>query len=112
MGRFAIEVLATADNRIALADLAGQWIDHFHAAAPPKCITLRMDSSVSPTHGAQEGTNWNRHFGCMCYRLLFVFNQLGVMPSSGQDGKPAVGNETIGKRLIVIFTYEIRARRG
>ena len=36
-----------------------------------------MDSSVSPTHGAQEGTAWNGHFGCMCYHPLFVFNQFG-----------------------------------
>ena len=33
-----------------------------------------MDSSVSPTHGAQEDTAWNGHFGCMCYHPLFVFN--------------------------------------
>ena len=36
-----------------------------------------MDSSVSPTHGAQEDTAWNGHFGCMCYHPLFVFNQFG-----------------------------------
>jgi len=36
-----------------------------------------MDSSVSPTHGAQEGTAWNSHFGCLCYHPLFVFNQFG-----------------------------------
>ena len=36
-----------------------------------------MDSSVSPTHGAQQGTAWNGHFGCMCYHPLFVFNQFG-----------------------------------
>ena len=35
------------------------------------------DSSVSPTHGAQEDTAWNGHFGCMCYHPLFVFNQFG-----------------------------------
>jgi hypothetical protein len=36
-----------------------------------------MDSSVSPTHGAQEGTAWNGHFDCSCYHPLFVFNQFG-----------------------------------
>jgi len=77
MGRFETEVLATADNRSALADLSGHWIDRVHAAVPPKWITLDMDSSVSPTHGAQEGTAWNGHFGCMCYHPLFVFNQFG-----------------------------------
>jgi hypothetical protein len=33
-----------------------------------------MDSSVSETHGAQEGTAYNGHFACMCYHPLFVFN--------------------------------------
>ncbi len=36
-----------------------------------------MDSSVSETHGAQEGTAYNGHFGCTCYHPLFVFNQFG-----------------------------------
>ena len=77
MGRFETEVLATADNRTALSDLSGHWIDRFHERKPPKWITLDMDSSVSPTHGAQQGTAWNGHFGCMCYHPLFVFNQFG-----------------------------------
>ena len=77
MGRFETEVLAAAGNRTALADLPGHWIDRVHDRNPPKWITLDMDSSVSPTHGAQEGTAWNGHFGCMCYHPLFVFNQFG-----------------------------------
>jgi len=77
MGRFETEVLATLDNRSALADLSGLWIDRVHDRKPPKWITLDMDSSVSPTHGAQEDTAWNGHFGCMCYHPLFVFNQFG-----------------------------------
>ena len=36
-----------------------------------------VDSSVSPTHGEQEGTACNGHFGCTCYHPLFVFNQFG-----------------------------------
>ena len=31
--------------------------------------------ALSPTHGDQEGTAWNGHFGCKCYHPLFVFNQ-------------------------------------
>ncbi len=77
MGRFETEVLAATDNRTALADLSGHWIDRVHGHKPPKCITLDMDCSVSPTHGAQEGTAWNGHFGCLCYHPLFVFNQFG-----------------------------------
>ena len=44
---------------------------------PPKMIILDMDSSVSPTHGGQEGTAYSGHFGCSCYHPLFVFNQFG-----------------------------------
>ncbi len=36
-----------------------------------------MDSSVSPTHGEQEQSVWNGHFGYTCYHPLFVFNQFG-----------------------------------
>jgi hypothetical protein len=36
-----------------------------------------MDSSESPTYGAQEGSAYNGHFGCTCYHPLFVLNQLG-----------------------------------
>ena len=36
-----------------------------------------MDSSESPTHGEQEGSAWNGHFGCTCYHPLFLFNQFG-----------------------------------
>ena len=79
MGRFETEVLATSDNRTALADLSGQWIDRIHERKPPKWITLDMDSPVSPTHGAQEDTAWNGHFGCMCYHPLFVFTRIPQM---------------------------------
>jgi hypothetical protein len=77
MGRFETEVIATAANRDALADMPGQWIDAVHDAQGLDYITLDMDSSVSPTHGAQEGTAWNGHFGCNCYHPLFIFNQFG-----------------------------------
>ena len=38
-----------------------------------------MDSSVSPTHGAQEGDAWNGHFDCTCYHPNFLFNQFGML---------------------------------
>ena len=45
-------------------------------------IILDMDSSVSPTHGDQEGTAYNGHFGCTCYHPLFLFNQFGDVERS------------------------------
>ena len=79
MGRFETETLTMPDNRGALADLNGQWIDRFHDRKGLKYIVLDMDSSVSPTHGDQEGTAWNGHFDCTCYHPLFVFNQFGML---------------------------------
>lgn len=77
MERFETEALATTDNRAALADMSGQWINRVHQRRPPEWITLNMDNSVTPTYGTQESTAWNGHFGCMCYHPLFVFNQFG-----------------------------------
>jgi hypothetical protein len=77
MGRFETEVLTLEANLSALADLSGRWIDRVHGRRPVKVIVLDMDSSVSPTHGEQEGSAYNGHFGCTCYHPLFVFNHFG-----------------------------------
>src|ERR687895_644214 len=77
MGRFETEVLTQEATLSALADLSGRWIDRVHGRRPVKGIVLDMDSSVSPTHGEQEGRAYNGHFGCTCYHPLFVFNQFG-----------------------------------
>ena len=77
MGRFETELLASDVNIEALTDMNGVWIDKVHDRRPPKMIILDMDSSVSPTHGEQEGTAYNGHFGCTCYHPLFLFNQFG-----------------------------------
>lgn len=82
MGRFETEVLAKEANVTALADLSGQWIGAVHARRPTNVVLLDMDSSVSPTHGEQEGTAYNGHFGCTCYHPLFVFNQFGDLERS------------------------------
>src|SRR4051812_32095361 len=58
------------------------WIDRVHARKAPEGIILDMDSSESPTHGQQEGSAWNGHFGCCCYHPLFVFNQFGELERS------------------------------
>jgi hypothetical protein len=77
MGRFETELLATDENLAALTALPGAWIDKVHDRRPPKMIILDMDSSVSPTHGDQDGSAYNGHFGCTCYHPLFLFNQFG-----------------------------------
>jgi hypothetical protein len=77
MGRFETEWLATEANLAALTDLSGAWIDRVHARRPPDGIILDIDSSESPTWGAQEGSAYNGHFRCTCYHPLFLFNQFG-----------------------------------
>src|SRR5918993_4035231 len=77
MGRFETEWPATEANLASLTALSGRWIDRVHARRPPDGIILGMDSSESPTHGAQGGSAWNGHFRCTCYHPLFVFNQFG-----------------------------------
>lgn len=77
MGRFETQVLTSQDNLDTLSDLSGKWIDQVHDRRPVKVVVLDMDSSVSPTHGGQEGTAYKGHFGCTCYHPLFVFNQFG-----------------------------------
>ena len=77
MGRFETQWLAASANLSALAHLSGNWIDRARRAQSDREIVLDMDSSVSPTHGEQEQSVWNDHFGCTCYHPLFVFNQFG-----------------------------------
>src|ERR687885_11976 len=77
MGRFETEWLTRPANLAALADLPGRWVDTVHGRRPPRIVVLDMDSSESPTHGEQEGSAYNGHFGRSCYHPLFVFNQFG-----------------------------------
>jgi hypothetical protein len=77
MGRFETNWLARSENLAALTDLSGLWIDRVAKDRSDDRIVLDMDSSVSPTHGEQENSVWNGHFGCTCYHPLFVFNQHG-----------------------------------
>jgi len=59
MGRFETAWLASDGNLAALTDLSGAWIDR--ARGGSKTIVLDIDSSVSPTHGEQEGSRYNGH---------------------------------------------------
>ena len=58
-------------------NLSWKWIDQLHQNKPIKKLMLDLDSSVSESYGMQEGTAYNGHFGCICYHLLFCFNQFG-----------------------------------
>jgi len=77
MNRFETEWLSSRENLTALMNLSGTWIDSVQECAPLKELILDMDSSVSATHGQQQGSAYNGYFGCTCYHPLFVFNQHG-----------------------------------
>ena len=62
--RFETEILTLLDNRTALMNLSGSWIDRLRQRMPMRKIVLDMDSSVSETYGRQEGAAFNGHFGC------------------------------------------------
>jgi hypothetical protein len=77
MSRFETEVLTQPRNLDALMRLPGRWVDKVRSKKPLQRLVLDMDSSVSPTHGDQEGSAYNGHFECTCYHPLFLFNQHG-----------------------------------
>ncbi len=77
MGRFETETLTQPHNLKALSDLPGVLVDRVRKHKAIRKLILDMDSSVSPTHGEQEGSSYNGHFGCTCYHPLFCFNQFG-----------------------------------
>ena len=82
MSRFETEILSTDENMKNLTDLCGQWVDQVDDRIPMNQLILDMDSSVSPTHGQQEGSSYNGHFGRTCFHPLFCFNQYGDLERS------------------------------
>jgi len=77
MSRFETVMLSSRKNLTALMNLSGAWIDSVHECAPLDRLILDLDSSVSETHGQQQGSAYNGYFECMCYHPLFLFNQFG-----------------------------------
>ena len=72
---FETEVLAEERNYQGLARLNTALVQC--AATVTGRVTLDIDSSESPVHGAQEQSAYNGHFESVCYHPLFVFNQDG-----------------------------------
>lgn len=62
VGRFETEILTLPENRTALMNLSGQWIDRLRQRMSMKKIVLDMDSSVSETYGRLEGTAYNGQY--------------------------------------------------
>ena len=75
MFRFETEALTQADNLALLTNFPGQWIDQVQQRRPTDRVILDLDSSVSETHGQQEGSAYNGYLECTCYHPMFCFNQ-------------------------------------
>src|SRR5712692_310029 len=72
---FETDVLTEERNCQGLARLNTALIQHAVTRSPNWRVTLDIDSSESPVHGAQEQSAYNGHFESVCYHPLFVFNQ-------------------------------------
>jgi Transposase DDE domain group 1 len=101
------------ENRLDEAESLYRAILTVHQRRPPKMIALDMDSSESPTYGAQEGSAYNGHFGCTCYHPLFVFNQLSDLERcalrSG-NAHSAVGWRDVLEPVVVRYRGNVRRR--
>ena len=73
MGRFETELLANAANRVALADMPGQWIDTVHESQGLSLPWIALSAPPMALRREPHGTG----FGCNCYHPLFIFNQFG-----------------------------------
>src|SRR3989442_15896561 len=71
---FETEVLAAERNYQGLTRLNTALIQHASTRSPNPRVTLDIDSSESPVHGAQEQSAYNGHFESVCYHPLFVCN--------------------------------------
>src|SRR5262249_38141263 len=74
---FETDVLAEEPNYEGLGRLNTALIEHAATRSPTGRVTLDIDSSESPVHGAQEQSAYNGHFESVCYHPLFVFNPEG-----------------------------------
>src|SRR6266481_1155612 len=74
---FETDVLTEERNYQGLVRLNTALIQHAATRSPDRRVTLDIDSSASPVHGAQEHSAYNGNFQSVCYHPLFVFSPEG-----------------------------------
>jgi hypothetical protein len=74
---FETGVLTEERNYQGLARLNTALTQHAATRSSNRLVTLDIDSSESPVHGAQEQSAYNGHFESVCYHPLCVFNPEG-----------------------------------
>ena len=77
MSRFETEMLTARGNLHGLEALNREWVEQADTFTPKRPVILDLDSSESPTYGAQEGSAYNGHFTKTCCHSLSCFNYLG-----------------------------------
>ena len=74
---FETEALAQERNYRGLLRLNTDLVQHEGTRPSIRRVTLHIDSSESPVHGAQAQSAYNGHFESVCYHPLFAFNHEG-----------------------------------
>ena len=72
-------------------------VEHFIDSypKPPASIVIDIDHSEDPTHGQQEFSFFNGHYGSYCYLPLFIFEGLSgkIITAVLRPGKTPTGAE-------------------
>ncbi len=74
---FETEALAQERNHQGLSRLNTDLVQPEGTRPSTRRVTLDIDSSESPVHGAQEQSAYNGHFESICSHPLFVLNHAG-----------------------------------
>lgn len=72
VSRLENELLADGENLEVITDESLEWAIMFYRINGNKRIQLDVDSSNADTHGKQEGSVYNAHFGSTCYHPLIL----------------------------------------
>src|SRR5262245_31066052 len=108
---FETDVLTEERNYQGLARLNTALIQHASTRSPNGRVTLDIDSSESPVHGAQEQSACNGHFESVCYHPLFVLNPEGdCLAAKLRPGNVHSADGWDEVLLAIIDRYRARAR--
>src|SRR5437867_10269539 len=108
---FETEVLTEEQHYRGLARLNTALIQRAVTRSAPQSVTLDIDSSESPVHGAQERSAYNGHFESVCYHPLFVFSPEGdCLAAKLRTGNVHSADEWDEVLLPVIDRYRARGQ--
>jgi len=108
---FQTEVLAEERNYQGLVRLNTELVQHERVRRSTERVTVDVDSSESPVHGAQERSAYNGHFESVCYHPLFVFSPEGdCLAAKLRTGNVHSADEWDEVLLPVIDRYRARGQ--